>query len=488
MKGDKTKTILLPATLCLVAVIMSFLIVGVYMLTKDSIETQAIAAREAARRSVLSQAVTMTELPLEEGSPVDYCFEGFDAQGQSVGLVSQITVTGFGGPIEVTVGVDTAGVITAVSVGGSDFSETSGLGSKTRDADFTNQFIGKSGMLVLKQNIDSVTGASVSSGAVVSGVNQALVYMTGRLPAAQSAEVEEIPLTQEQIDSLLPGAQNLRFMGGGSGIDGWWQADNGRIVQATGFGLGPIVVRVGMDNNGYCVGIIIGDESFMESAGYGAKVQEPSFWQAFLGKQGAQTFGEGGVDAVSGASTSSKAALAAINACLTFDPAAVQEVPAAAETVAGSADPAQSSSGEASGEMAPAPEADAVTEATTVQETLPEPTAAPVVTAEPAAASPEIPAREATAEPADAVDAADTVNAVTQASTVEEAPAATPVPTPSPVPTADAVSEASVVEEVLPEPTAVPTPDAVSEASSLETAVPTPTPTPDAQSGATLGG
>lgn len=454
MSSQSKKNILLPVTLCLVAIVMSFLIVGVYMLTKDSIEAQAVAAREAARRSVLPQAVTMTELPLAEGAPVDYCFEGFDAAGQSIGFVSQVTVIGFGGPIEVTVGMDALGAITAVNVGGSDFSETSGLGSKTKEPGFTDQFIGKSGMLILKQDIDSVTGASVSSGAVVSGVNQALAYMSALLPEpAAGIPVEEIPLTQEQIATLLPGAQNLRFVGGGKGIDGWWQADNGRIVQATGFGLGPIVVRVGMDNDGYCVGILIGDESFTESEGYGAKVQEPAFWQAFLGKKGAQSFGEGGVDAVSGASTSSKATLQAINACLTFDPAAVEE-------------PVETASAEPSGELSPAsaePAADAVTEATVVEAT-PVPTAAPV-------------SAEPSGEPAMAVLPAP--DAVTEASVVEE-------PAPTPVPTPDAVTEASIVEE--PAPTPAPTPDAVTEASVVEEATPTPAPTPDAQSGATLGG
>lgn len=458
MSSKIRKQIMLPITLCLVAIVMSFLIVGVYMLTKENIEAQALAAREAARRSVLSQAVTMTELSLEEGAPVDYCFEGFDAAGQSIGFVSQITVIGFGGPIEVTVGMDAAGAITAVNVGGSDFAETSGLGSKTKEPEFTDQFAGKSGMLILKQDIDSVTGASVSSGAVVSGVNQALVYMSALLPEpAAGSSVEEIPLTAEQIASLLPGAQNLRFMGGGKGIDGWWQADNGRIVQATAFGRGPVVVKIGMDNDGYCVGILIGDENFMESEGYGAKMLEPAFWQTFLGKKGEQVYGQNGIDAISGATSSSNAVLQAINACLTFDPsAAVEEVTETATT-------------EASGEMTASaePAADAVTEATAAEPT-PVPTAAPV-------------SAEPSGEPAMTVlpTAAPVVDAATQASVLEE-------PVPTPVPTPDAVTEASVAEE--PAPTPVPTPDAVTEASVVEEATPTPAPTPDAQSGATLGG
>ncbi len=450
-------TLLLPVTLCLVSVVMSFLIVGVYTITKDRIEAQAIAAREAARRSALPQAVTMTEIPLAEGDPVDYCFQGFDAAGQSVGFVSQVTAIGFGGPIEVTVGMDMSGSIVAVQVGGGDFAETAGLGSKTKDEEFTGQFAGKSGLLVLKKDIDSVTGASVSSGAVVSGVNQALVYMTAQLPPPPAGTpVEELPLTEEEIALLLPGAQNLRFMGGGANIDGWWQADNGRIVQATGFGSGPIVVKIGMDAEGYCVGILIGDENFMESQGYGAKIQEPAFWQNFLGKKGPQVYGQNGVDAISGATSSSNAALKAINACLSFDPTALPaEIPAASEEVVPVATEAPATPAPATTE--PSAEASA--------EVLPTPVPAP--DAETAASVVAMPT------PVPAPDA------VTAASGVVEI-----LPTPSPVPTPDAATAATAAE--TPAPTPEPTPDAATAASAVAT--PTPAPTPDAESGATLGG
>lgn len=37
---------------------------------------------------------------------MDNCYQGVDASGNAVGYVAQVTVTGFGGPIEVTVGVN----------------------------------------------------------------------------------------------------------------------------------------------------------------------------------------------------------------------------------------------------------------------------------------------------------------------------------------------------------------------------------------------
>lgn len=446
------KTIKLPVTLCLVSMVMAFLICGVYMLTKDRIAERAAQAQEAARRAVLPAAVSLSELPVGENDPVDNVFAGYDAMGGTVGYVSQITVIGFGGEIEITVGMDMTGAIAGINVGGANFSETSGLGAKTRDAAFTDQFVGKSGLLVLKENIDSVTGASVSSGAVVGGVNAALNYMTALLPQDASAPVEEIPLAAEELAVLLPG-DTVRFMGKNSDIDGWWQGETGYIVQATSYGRGPVVVKMGFTADGVCCGIVIGDENFTESEGYGAKLLEAAYWQQFIGKTGAQTYGSG-VDAISGATTSSNAALSAINACMTFDPdsfdpaAALAPAQTSGETSAETVAPAPAASAEAaSGAMA----ADAVTEASVV---------------------------EATPAPTPVADA------VTEASIVEVTPAPTPIP--------DAVSEASVVEPIVvvtPAPTPVPTPtaapvvDAVTEASVVEI---TPAPTPDAVSEASV--
>lgn len=454
------KTIKLPITLCLVSMVMAFLICGVYMLTKDRIAERAAEAQESARRAVLSAAVSLSELTIGENDPVDNAFAGYDAMGGLVGYVSQITVNGFGGEIEITVGMDMTGTITAISVGGANFSETSGLGAKTRDAAFTDQFAGKSGLLVLKENIDSVTGASVSSGAVVGGVNAALNYMTALLPIDESAPVEELPLSAEELAALLPG-DTVRFMGKTSGIDGWWQGETGYIVQATGYGRGPISVKMGFTAGGVCCGIVIGDEYFTESEGYGAKLLEPGYGQQFIGKTGAQSYGNG-IDAISGATTSSNGALTAINACMTFDPNSFD--PNAAATPASGEASAETAATASTEAASTAMAADAVTEASIVEETAPTPapTAVPVI------------------------------DAVTEASVVEEV-----TPAPAPTPTPDAVSEASVVEPVVvitpsPAPTATPAPtpapviDAVTEASVVEEVTPVPTPTPDAVTEASI--
>ena len=453
---EKTKKVSVPAyiRLMIVAAVMSFAIAGVYMLTKDTIAEAAEQAQAEARNAVMPGAAYMEELPVADDADVDSCFAAYDSSGQVMGYVSQITVIGFGGEIEVTVGMDMSASVTAVSVGGADFSETSGLGAKTREPSFTDQFKGASGILVLKQNIDSVSGASVSSGAVVSGVNKALNYMKALLPEQPASAVSEpLVLTAEQIAVLLPGESSAQWMGSVSGIDGWWKAENGYIVRAAGFGEGPITVTMGFTDQGVVQGIIIGDELFMESEGRGDRILEEWFGAQFVGRTGAQSYGDE-ISAISGATVTSSAVLSAINACMTFDPAdpesSVQlsdDIPSAeaadAVTEASVPEEASNEAVSASGEAS----VDAVTEASVSEAD----TAADVITAAAEAPVPDavteasIPEEEQPHELISIMIASYTpeVDAVSEASIPEEEPE----PTPSPIPEPDAVTEASVPEE-----------------------------------------
>ena len=145
--------------------------------TAPVIKEQALAAADEARRAVLPNATDFEELAVNNDS-IDYCYKGI-ANGETKGYTAQVTVKGYGGEIEIVVGVDNDGVITGINVGGANFSETAGLGAKTKEPAFTEQFKGLSAPLTLKGNVDSVSGASVSSGAIVNGVNAVLDYVAG---------------------------------------------------------------------------------------------------------------------------------------------------------------------------------------------------------------------------------------------------------------------------------------------------------------------
>lgn len=145
--------------------------------TAPVIKEQALAAADEARRAVLPGATDFEELAVNNDS-IGYCYKGL-ANGETKGYTAQVTVKGYGGEIEIVVGVDNDGVITGINVGGANFSETAGLGAKTKEPAFTEQFKGLSAPLTLKGNVDSVSGASVSSGAIVNGVNAVLDYVAG---------------------------------------------------------------------------------------------------------------------------------------------------------------------------------------------------------------------------------------------------------------------------------------------------------------------
>ena len=127
--------------LCLITVVAAFALSLTNMVTEGPIAEQKLKASNAARSAVFADADAFTEQPLAEGSKLDSVYAA-ERGGQTVGYVLQATATGYGGPIEVVLGVDNGGKITGISVGGSSFAETAGLGTRTREPAFTGQFIG----------------------------------------------------------------------------------------------------------------------------------------------------------------------------------------------------------------------------------------------------------------------------------------------------------------------------------------------------------
>ena len=94
-----------------------------------------------------------------------------------------VTAKGFGGDIQLTVGVKD-GVVTGVRIG--THSETPGLGARAAEEKFYGQFTGKSGALsVIKtgeagdSEINAITAATITSTAVTNAVNEALDCAAG---------------------------------------------------------------------------------------------------------------------------------------------------------------------------------------------------------------------------------------------------------------------------------------------------------------------
>jgi electron transport complex protein RnfG len=163
--------------LFLVSLVAALALAGTNELTRDAIAQRALEAADAARRAVLNNAETFEQLQVPAGIGVDNGYRGVK-EGQAVGYVAQSTVKGYGGEIEVVVGMDLNGTLTGISVGGPSFSETAGLGDKAKAPAFTEQFKGLTLPAKLTDNVDAISGATITSNAVVLGVNQAGTYLT----------------------------------------------------------------------------------------------------------------------------------------------------------------------------------------------------------------------------------------------------------------------------------------------------------------------
>jgi len=96
-----------------------------------------------------------------------------DASGNSLGYVVRTlsTIPGYGGDMELFVGIKEDGKISGVSV--IAHSETSGLGSRTTEPEFTSQFVDKDASTEIV-DFDALAGATKSSKSFLSAVNNAI--------------------------------------------------------------------------------------------------------------------------------------------------------------------------------------------------------------------------------------------------------------------------------------------------------------------------
>jgi electron transport complex protein RnfG len=101
--------------------------------------------------------------------------------GQLSGIAFQVTAPdGYGGNIDIMVGVDPQGTVTGVAI--LKHGETPGLGDKIARPDFTGRFIGKgldnADWRVKKDggDFDQLTGATISPRAVVGAIRRGLEF------------------------------------------------------------------------------------------------------------------------------------------------------------------------------------------------------------------------------------------------------------------------------------------------------------------------
>lgn len=155
--------------------------------TKAPIAEQRFLANEQAKKEVFPDAASFTDITgtnlesiTSQFEPVTEAYLGLDASGNTIGYVFKSTPTGFGGNVEVVTGISIDGTVTGLRVG--NHNETPGLGAKAKDADFYEQYAGKSAAEPIGvsktaadgNDIQAITGATISSAAITSGANASI--------------------------------------------------------------------------------------------------------------------------------------------------------------------------------------------------------------------------------------------------------------------------------------------------------------------------
>lgn len=168
--ADDVKTILgITLKLFIISTVTALLLAGVNALTADKIAANERAETEAAIAEIFEGNI--------ESKPYTIDIAGIDqlyvvsVNGVNIGYAAKAVPLGFGGEMTVMVGVYADGTLAGVKL--VSHSETPGLGSRAGDPEYLSQYIGKNSA-ALEGGIDVITGSTISSEAILEGVNSAL--------------------------------------------------------------------------------------------------------------------------------------------------------------------------------------------------------------------------------------------------------------------------------------------------------------------------
>lgn len=186
--------------LTLITLVSGLLLGGVYEITKEPIKASQEKAKQAAYKVVMKDAKEFetyekfdekeAEKVLKDaGIPGCYINEAViakDGNGETIGgVVTATTTEGYGGEIQLSVGIKSDGTVTGIEI--LSIGETAGLGMKADEPAFKNQFKDvQADKFVVKKddpsgNVDALSGATITSRAVTNAVNAGVAYYQNML-------------------------------------------------------------------------------------------------------------------------------------------------------------------------------------------------------------------------------------------------------------------------------------------------------------------
>ncbi len=160
--------------LTLVCVIAALVLGAVYKNTAPLIAAQ----KEKETQQALKQALPDADKFIMQRIDDEIYYEGYKDE-RLAGYVITVKAEGYSGDIEMMVGIDKKGVITGVQI--LTQQETPGLGARCievkygeKDPWFTRQFRQKKAEEVSLENIETITGATITAEAIIDAIKESV--------------------------------------------------------------------------------------------------------------------------------------------------------------------------------------------------------------------------------------------------------------------------------------------------------------------------
>ena len=160
--------------LAVIVIVSVVLLIAVNSLTSSIVESRRVEEITGILENIFPE---MSQYELEDEVYIIY------QDNEKAGYAFMASGSGYGGDIDIVVGLDNSFGIKGVSI--LSQTETPGVGSKITESLFTDQFKGLSASdIALKSEggkIDAITGATISSRAVVNAVKEKMVEIIDTL-------------------------------------------------------------------------------------------------------------------------------------------------------------------------------------------------------------------------------------------------------------------------------------------------------------------
>ncbi|MBP1553423.1 MAG: FMN-binding protein [Oscillospiraceae bacterium] len=309
MKKNSTWNDLLKpvVVLTVICIVVSAALAAVNGITAPIIAEAAAKAADAARYELLPEADGFEEIEVE--------VEGVTSMHKAtngVGYVIAAQGNGYGGngSVKLMIAYDNDGNITNITV--TDCSgETPGIGDKiVKEAWFMEQFLGLNGEAKKGENVDTISGTTISSGAALNAVNAAYKAFSEK-----ALGVVIVELTFEEKVAQYFGNMVATEVAHEDVLEAY-TSDLGLVLVTEGKGNGIIgdehqsglmlKAYTSFDENGVITGVMFDVSS--ETPGLGDKIAEADYINKFIGATD-----DSGADIIANCTYSSKGAKQAVN-------------------------------------------------------------------------------------------------------------------------------------------------------------------------------